>query len=127
MRITPVIIASAFALGASLAATTPASAQVAATTTLTGPQGKSATVVTSVDTDRSDGRVGAQRTVTGPDGRTATQGRSTQKEGDSIVHDASRTGFDGRTASREDVYTRDGSSHTRTGRAGRTRTTSRSR
>lgn len=127
MRIGPTIMASVFALGVSLTLATGASAQVTSTKTVSGPQGKSATVVTTIDGDRSDGRVGAQQTVTGPDGRTATRSRSTQKEDGTIVHDQSRTGFDGRTASRQGVYSRDGSTHTRTGRSGRTRSWSRSR
>ena len=127
MRITPTIIASAFVLGAAFVSTPAASAQVTRAATITGPQGKSATVVRSIDADRSDGRVGVQRTVTGPDGRTASRSRSTRRDDGAIVHDASRTGFGGRTATREGVYTATGSSHTRTGRGGRTRSWSRSR
>jgi hypothetical protein len=127
MRIRTTIIASLFALGASLTATTGASAQVTSTRTISGPQGKSANVVTTIDGDRSDGSVGAQRTITGPGGRTASRSRSTHEEDGTIVHDASRTGFDGQTASKQDVYSRGGSTHTRTGRLGRSRTWSRSR
>jgi hypothetical protein len=101
--------------------------QASASTVVTTAAGKTATASTVVDADRSDGRVGVLQTATGPDGRTASRARSTSRQDGAIVHDASRTGFDGRTASKQGVYTRDGRSHTRTGRAGRTHSWSRSR
>jgi len=93
----------------------------------TGPRGRSASAATTIDADRSDGRVGLDREATGSAGRTRTMSRTTSAQDGTIVHDARRTGGAGRTASRQDVYTRDGSSHTHTGRGGRTRSWSRSR
>ena len=89
------------------------------TSTLTTRRG--GTVTTTVDGDRSDGSVGAQRVVTGTDGRSAAASRSTTVQDGTIVHQGSETGFNGRTASRQDVYAPGSSSHSRTGRLGQSR------
>jgi hypothetical protein len=115
-------------LGLSLISGAIVSAQQRQTTTVfTGRDGKTATTVTSVDADRADGRVGVEQTLTGPQGRVATRSSSTTRQDGAVVHQENRSAFDGRSASRQDTYTRDGSTHTRTGRAGRTRSWSRSR
>ncbi len=127
MRMKLVSIGSAV-LGLSLVFGSNVSAQERQTTTVfTARSGKTTTAVTSVDADRSDGRVGVQQTVTGPNGRTATRSSSTTRQDGAVVHQDTRTGFDGRTASRQGTYTGEGSTHTRTGRGGRTRSWSRSR
>jgi hypothetical protein len=94
---------------------------------VTGPSGRSAGATTTIDANPDDNRVGVSRTVTGPNGRTAAASRSTVRDGDAIVHEATRTGFQGRTASRQGVFTEDSRSHTRTNRRGQTRTWSRGR
>jgi hypothetical protein len=90
------------------------------TSTLTTRTG--ATVTKSVDADRTDGRVGVQRTVSGPNGKVASATRSTTAQDGAIVHYREATGFNGRTKSRQGIYTHNSSSHTRMGRLGRTRT-----
>jgi len=101
--------------------------QATVNTVVTTAAGRTATLATSIDANRSDGRVGVTQTAIGPEGRSAVRSRSTSRQDGAIVHEAHRTGFDGVSVSKQGVYTRDGSSHVRTGRAGRTRSWSRSR